>query len=250
MYIIQDEVLKQFMQNKLQIPLSLVARLDSIRAFSLLGSIILLIYSIINILIKDYPAAAFESACGIVILLGLHIIENKNDIILGTNIGAMVLFVLSIHNFYSGGFESTGIFWTLVMAIVIIFIKGKNGIWWNIALWIALSLIFILFMGGAITLPYTQFFAFMFLLVMPVVIAFIFFFQRGLDNKLIELEEQRVRLNTALKEKQEQSLEVQKTLNELTEKNLELTKIHRLTVDRELQMSNLKKRLALKEGKS
>ncbi len=161
-----------------------------IYAISLVGCIVLFFYGLINILVEDYPAAYFELFLSISLLLCIFIIRGSKNTRIAENIGSSVAFVIAFHNFYSGGFGETGLFWVYLFPAIIFFVKGKkDGLRWLFIFYTLLvGIVFIhVYLPNTDILPYQNLTIITFLVSFITISFFIYFYQLTQENTQILL---------------------------------------------------------------
>lgn len=187
--------------------------LDKIRIinlFSVVGAFILYAYSFINFYIQDYPAAVFELICGIFLTSNLYFGNVRQRWGWAIDISNVILVLISIHNFNSGGFSQTGPFWVFVTVAIIFLIRGKEGIA-SVVILYAVLLIFSLLRGlGYINLPYNNTFVITFLISLGTISLLTYLYNKEIEAGVMELDAKNTELEVALKE-----VSVQKSLAEV-----------------------------------
>ncbi len=202
-------------------------RVLNINLFGSVGTIILFIYSGINLVLQDYPACIFEFVCGAIILWSLFLINKKQKLEMGIAMGSLVLVLLSIHNFYSGGFNSTGFLWVIVMILILFYINGQNALVWVLPLEFILFGIFILKLESILTLPYDNFLIIMFFISTIVAIFLTYYFITKLEQGIHNLEKAYVNLEHAAKEIHFKDLTLKNSMQTISKQAEELEKYNK-----------------------
>ncbi len=195
---------------------------QSLNLFGVIGLIIILTYSLINFYLQDYPIAIFELFLSLVLLVDFYILNAFNKIWTAINIGNVILFILAVHNFNTGGFRQTGIMWIFVIVAFIFFINYKKAAVWIILITAVLLGLFALKISGFITLPYNNFYILMFFisLITSSILTYLYILkiEEGYNNIETTYADLQETLNSAsIKE-----LELEKLLNEINIKTEEL----------------------------
>lgn len=229
--------------------------------FSGFGSLILGTYGVINLYIKDYPAAYFEIFLALLLLIGVVILKKTKDSYVPEILGSVTLVAIMYHNFFSGGFEGSGLFWLFLFSPFIFFIKGrKEGSKW-LGVFYMMILLTISYHGITRTgvLPYTIVELITFLIVFISVSIFIFVYQSTQERILGNLEDEREKMNAinqslesyVMKERRNE-VDKTKLLSDVQEKNKTLEKNKKIMIsileDVEVEKNNIqiqKDRLSL-----
>lgn len=197
-------------------------KIQTLNIFAVIGIIILLTYSGINFYLQDYPAAIFELVLSIATLFSIYVLNVLKRINLAIIIANIILMLVSIHNFYAGGFNSTGIFWVYVLVGIIFFINFKSALYWVSLLIMILLGIFIAKISGIITLPYDNFEVIMFFvsIITSSILTYLYILkiEEGYDN----VEKTYADLQHALGSVNKKELELEKMLEDINTKTEEL----------------------------
>ncbi len=205
--------------------------------FSIVGSIILIVYGVINYVIQDYSAAYFELFLGFSLLIGTIIIRSINNDFIPETIGAFVLFSIAFHNFYSGGFNETGLFWVFLYPAIIFFIKGrKKGLIWLFIFYCTMILVVFahIYFPKNDLIPYSNITILTFLISFLTISFFVYFYQLAQEEVQKRLKEksskaeiisEQLQLAILRKKRTEQKMSKIVEQISLQNKELERTKI-------------------------
>ncbi|MCA9381222.1 PAS domain-containing protein [Candidatus Dojkabacteria bacterium] len=197
-----------------------IGRYVFLSAATLVGVLIISGYSAINFIIGDTPIALLEVLLVIALLLGLFMIRTATSDELAVFLGSTIVFIISLHNFFSGGFESTGIFWVYMYPAIIFFIQGRrNGLRWFLFFYVTV-------VGLAMTdayypnldvLPYLPFNVAMFVVSFLVVGMIIYFYQLYQEQTQSLLAAQTSKLQSTNEELQNAIIKRKKSERKLNE---------------------------------
>ena len=123
------------MENSLETPKIFLSRKRLLYIVAIIGIVLFVVYAIANIYVKDYFEAGLEFVLVLLLVIALIAIQFKKGWHLALFLGALAVTIISIHNFITGGFEVTGLFW-IYMFPPIIFLtqRYKKGIYWTVFL--------------------------------------------------------------------------------------------------------------------
>ncbi len=219
---------------------------------AILGAVIFVSYAIVNFTISDIWPAYLELALGIVCVLAIILIRYERTVTAALVTGALVIAIISIHNFGTGGFYSTGPFWIFMFPPIIFVLRGyRRGLIWLGAMFGVFLLIWWLRpWPDYFTLPYSDFFILMFLIVLAVVSVLIYFYQYSQEQSQRMIARQTLQLQKNNASLQRQIEEKEQAMKEMTEKQAEVEKLNRLMIGREIRMKEMKEEIALIKGKT
>ncbi|MCA9378989.1 HAMP domain-containing histidine kinase [Candidatus Dojkabacteria bacterium] len=168
-----------------------------LQLFGLVGGGIILFYAFVNLIVADYWAFAVELCAGSAMVVALYLVSRTEKSELAVNIALVAGTVIIWQNFYSSGFDGTGVYWVFMAPLLIFFLAGtRKAIFWNIILYLGLILLFLAMQLGIITNHYSQFGVGMMFIALTVFSLVIYFYQRGLERYLIELVTKREQLDS------------------------------------------------------
>ncbi|MCA9386794.1 PAS domain-containing protein [Candidatus Dojkabacteria bacterium] len=207
---------------------------------TIVGIIIIGSYSLINFIIGDYPIALLEVLLLIALFLGLFMIRTATSDELAIFLGSIVIFLISLHNFFSGGFNSTGIFWAYMYPAIIFFIQGRKlGLRWFLFFYVTivgLSMADAYYVEVKI-LPYMPFNTGMFLLSFLVVGLIVYFYQlyqeqtQGLlTTQTKKLQSTNEELQNAIIKRKKSEKELHNAINQVSKQNSELEDTRKATM--------------------
>lgn len=203
-----------------------------------LGILIFLLYVLVNIYVGDYGDSLFEFILALILVISIILIRYDKIERVGLILGSLVMYVISIHNFVTGGFDGTGIFWLIVFPVIVFMLRGsKRGAYWSLLLILTIAFITLLNYLNYLSLPYNLFYSAMFLMSFSVLTLFNYIHQRNQETYQKIIEDQSIKLSMTLEKSK-------KDLKEIEEKRKSLEKLNKLMTGRELQMTKLKKQIA------
>jgi signal transduction histidine kinase len=86
-------------------------QLKSATTFALIGMVIFPIYTVINLYLKDYQAAILELIALFLITISFYDVKKNKRLFPGLRLGIAALMLVLWQNFYSSGFDNTGVLW-------------------------------------------------------------------------------------------------------------------------------------------
>jgi PAS domain S-box-containing protein len=106
-------------------------RIGFLQVVGTLGGAVVLFYAGVNYLIGNSAAALFQTLIAIIIFLAIWVSRRSSHLQLAMDLGVLAAFLISLHNFYSGGLDQTGILWVYLFPVIAFFLQGKsNGLKW------------------------------------------------------------------------------------------------------------------------
>ncbi len=186
-------------------------RIKFIYFFSLVGIVSCLIFGPYNIVLHNYSPAFFEIGGGMLAAVNLIFLRRSGDIEKSSSFVLVLMYVLLLSLFFTGGIEGTGIFWFYTFPTLAFFLKGaRRGAWWVGGLY-ALSFaafIFHLVLGTELPFPYTTVQQ---LWLSLLAVSLLVYFYQNINEKNQALIEKRTQ---ALQESREMREEILVSLNE------------------------------------
>ena len=89
--------------------------------YGLFSGIALGLYAFINVIVGDYPFAIFETILAIIAFSIVYLVIKTNNSKWGRYLGFIPILAISITNFTFGGFSNTGIYWTYLLPLIVIY---------------------------------------------------------------------------------------------------------------------------------
>lgn len=158
------------------------------QSFGIFGSIILVLYALINLYVKDYWAFGLELSLGIILASSVYKIVLSNKLYPYAYVGTSIAIIMVLQNIYSGGFENTGVFWIFMMPLIFFYILGaENGIKWIILFYVSFSAMFALAELEVIEDRYPPFTVLMVYIVTTVITLITYFYQLKIESYNIDL---------------------------------------------------------------
>jgi len=219
-----------------------VTRKRFLSGVAVLGVIAFVAYGVVNIFIGDYGPAYFELALGGFLVVSIILLSKEKTTPAAFVIGALVITIISIHNFGTGGFSGTGPFWVFMFPAIIFVLQGaRRGLIWLGALFAAMLVILWLRpFPDYYILPYDNFSILMFLAVLAVVSGLMYFYQRTQEKNEKIIITQAEKLSAESIDLQRSLEEKEQALQQMSEQQKEVEKLNRLMVGREIRMKELK----------
>lgn len=162
------------------------------------GIIILSIYSIVNFFLADYAVAIFEAVCALVLGISLYLFHKRGEKELAINLSSLVLLSMALHNFNTGGFSLSGLFWIFVIVAILFYIKGKEALGWIIFLHASLLFLTILSVTGIKKLPYDLTTIITFFTTLISTSVFTYIYNNTIDKSLLNLRNKSIELEDTL----------------------------------------------------
>ncbi len=109
-----------------------------INLVGIFGILILGGFSIYNFIVQDYPIAVFEGILVFICVASLTLYHTGSEQT-ARNLGALVVFAITLHNFNTGGIEGTGLYLTFLFPPIIFILQNKkNAFYWVFTLIISI----------------------------------------------------------------------------------------------------------------
>jgi len=232
---------------------NIVIRIRFYVIFGLIGGVIFFLYALSNVVAKDYFYVILEGFLSLFSFYLSYVTYKSRSLKMAISFGIIPIFIISLTNFIVGGYEGTGILWTYVLPLVVIFIAGsKRGII-ALTVFLIITLFHFLFLHnlypnstiGYSTIEYITFF-----ISFSTVSVMTYLFQNAWDTSERYLSTEKVverqfkeDLVTKVEELEQTKLDLEEALEKTKETNIKLQKINNVVIGRELKMRELKNKL-------
>ena len=220
-------------------------RLMFLNGINLLGMIIFVSISMINLLIKDYPWFVFEFAIFLMLFFSVFYIRKTGKTKLPIALGVLVNVIMALDNILIGGFNNTGILWIYPFPAIAFFLVGrKKGLLSTAFLLLVFILLYAFHALDLLALPYSDFTLQMFLVTFIVTSMLFYFYQLSIERGNNLILRQSITLRNANKRLEEEVRERKKYSEELKKEKEEFENLNKLMIGRELRINELKKKMA------
>jgi hypothetical protein len=208
-------------------------------------------YVIINLALADYPIAIVELGCLIAVLISLNIYLNKGQTQLATNLTSIVLVIMGIHNFNTGGFYPSGLFWVFVITAILFYIHGNKAVKWIVVMHFGIIFLILLHLLGIKLLPYEAFTLCTFYIALTIISIFTYLYNKTIDTSLTSLKTTGFELEDALLNLSFEETKIKSFTKEIESREKELHEFHKSLLERENRLTEIKNQvLELQKKKS
>lgn len=206
----------------------------------LVGASILSAYVIVNFTLGDYVFAFFEMIMAVLAVISAILVKKRKKY--AFLLGSLVVFLISLQNFYFGGFYNTGIFWIFMFPPIIFLMNGlRKGAIWSILLIASMVTLTILKIFSIVNIDYEIFYLLMFFIAFGFVSALVALYQYYYEKyEVILYRNSQILGNTNKKLEEHLDIEKSNTIKNQLEKE-KIEKLNELMIGRELKMIELKK---------
>lgn len=181
----------------------------------------------------------------------VFIVIKTRDSSWAKNFGFIPILAISITNFTMGGFDNTGIYWTVVLPLVSVYICGRSVGGTVNLIYIVIALIY--FAGtknGIFIERYTdlEFITYILSYLAVFVMTYVFYTSWAMSSELqlnekTHLDEAKNEAEQRLTDLKRSQIDLEVSLAETLSANKELEKVNSLVLERETRMIDLKKRV-------
>ncbi|MFA6295966.1 MAG: hypothetical protein WC663_01290 [Patescibacteria group bacterium] len=223
---------------------------------AIIGMLIFSAYAFINLYLKDFSTAILEFVFVVMLLAAIILINFPKYWNTALFLGSLTITFISIHNYSTGGFDSTGLYWVYMFPPIIFMVQGyKKGLYWSIIFYAILLIIFFLHLSNVslpkyFSFPYSTYTLIIFLISLAIILILFCIYQREQERfqKLLNVQ---IEQNKKVSENLRKSLFARdESFKKTEEKTNELETLNSLMIGRELKIIELKNKIKeLEENK-
>lgn len=158
-------------------------QVDFLKRVGVFASVILVAYAGFNYWTGEYTIGLLQIGLIILIAIALSHIQRTGTATFSANIAAVVLLIITLQNYITGGINQTGILWVFIFPPFIFFLTGsRKGVVWTSILYIGFISIIVLEHLGYLELPYPLFTSIMLLGALALVGVLTYTFQHSFEK--------------------------------------------------------------------